>query len=302
MDTSIPGRYHAFGIALQSALPLPEVREAAGDTPADVTIRFGDAPRPASLDGSDAPCISPHGVWFQIDGIARFLVRGGDEIVIERIGDAGDGAIRAFLLGTAIGAVLLQRGMLPLHASAVVIGERAVAFTGASGAGKSTIALHLNRAGHALICDDICAVDLSGPSPMVWPGLRNLKLWRASLEAAGRETVALEQVLPTIDKYRLPIDGLAPYCAYPLAAVVQLDRGDAPSLTPLTGAAATAVLISNTFRGQFVGGLERRQAHFAQCLAVARASGVMRLVRPWSLGELDGASRLVETMFGAADA
>lgn len=66
-------------------------------------------------------------------------------------------------------------GQLQLHASTVVINDRAVAITGPSGSGKSTLALALISRGATLLADDItwltatpqtltahCPPDLSG--------------------------------------------------------------------------------------------------------------------------------------------
>ena len=55
-------------------------------------------------------------------------------------------AVRLYLLGTCMGALLFQRKLLPLHGSAVVINGKAYAFVGDSGAGKSTLAAAFSKA------------------------------------------------------------------------------------------------------------------------------------------------------------
>jgi energy-coupling factor transporter ATP-binding protein EcfA2 len=54
-----------------------------------------------------------------------------------------------------------------LHASAVRVGESAIAFVGPSGAGKSTLAVALSKAGAMHICDDALPIEKGDP-PMVW--------------------------------------------------------------------------------------------------------------------------------------
>ena len=63
--------------------------------------------------------------------------------------------VRLFLLGSVWGALALQRGLLPLHASAVGRGRTVHAFTGPPGAGKSTLAAALAARGYPLFTDDM---------------------------------------------------------------------------------------------------------------------------------------------------
>jgi hypothetical protein len=290
--------YRAFGVDFQSALPLPEMREGWEGAHAPVTITRAAAPRPAGATEIDRGVVAgPRVFWMEVPGIVRLLVTDGTEIAVDILDNATDGEVRAYLLGSAMGALLHQRGLLPLHASAVEIGGRAIAFIGTSGAGKSTMALHMNARGHPLICDDICAVDMSGTIPVVWPGLCNLKLWRDALTSTGRAPDGLEQVLPTLDKYRLPVATTAPYEPYPLAGIVCLEAvADAADATfeSLAGAEAAAVLIANSFRGQLVKPMDRSRTHFEQVTAVARTTGVHRLTRPWAIDQLATSCALVE--------
>jgi hypothetical protein len=232
--------------------------------------------------------------------VGRFLVRDGREMLVEPHPGVPDGNVRAYLLGSAMGALLQQRGLLPLHASAVAIDGRAVAFIAPAGSGKSTMAMHLQHRGHRVICDDICAVEVGDGMALLRPGLRNLKLWRASLGAIARTPDGLEPVLADMDKYRVPIDasGDAPGedHAFDLAAVVLLGWGDELSIAPLPGAEAVGALIANTFRGQLVAPMRRQAAHWRQCLDLFNAVGVHRLIRPRALDRLDQASACIEKL------
>jgi hypothetical protein len=58
-------------------------------------------------------------------------------------------------------AALLQ-GLELFHASAVAIGDRAVAFSAPSGTGKTSVASHLVARGAQLITDDVLALELTG--------------------------------------------------------------------------------------------------------------------------------------------
>lgn len=301
--TTTSGLYRVFGLDVQAEIALPELAAApdaaALDRTTDVTIRIGDAPRPpGAVAIAEGVAADAGRFWMDVPDVARIVVRSGREIVVDPVPGADALVIRAFLLGSALGALLHQRGLLPLHASAVRMGGGAVAFLGASGAGKSTIALHLADRGvgrgHATLSDDICALEIVDGATLLHPGPRRMKLWPGSLAATGRDPVGLAPVLPMLDKYQLPLAGDDAGSAVPLAAVFLLDCGPGTGIEPLPLPAATAALVANTFRGELVAPMGRGRTHFDQCLAIARAPGVQRLRREWSLDRLNAASAAVE--------
>ena len=84
----------------------------------------------------------------------RILVEGGERVRYEAPGLAAD-EVQPFLQGSAWAALACQRGLLCLHASAVVCADGVHAFTGASEAGKSTLAGALSMRGYPFFSDDV---------------------------------------------------------------------------------------------------------------------------------------------------
>ena len=84
---------------------------------------------------------------------------------------------------------LAAEGLLVLHASAVEVGDRALAIVGPSGAGKSTLAALLCAAGARLVADDALRVDATDSGAVCFPGSRGLRLRPAprASEAGSRE-------------------------------------------------------------------------------------------------------------------
>ena len=116
-----------------------------------------------------------------------------------------------YLLGSARGALLHQRGLLPLHANAVVLAGRAIAFCGHSGAGKSTIAAWFHDRGDPILADDICAVDGAATGEIIaYPGVPRLRLWRDALEKGGREASGYRRSFDSLDKWDVPIGPPSP--------------------------------------------------------------------------------------------
>src|SRR5450432_2750393 len=103
----------AFGLRFRSELELPELEPGAAGEP-DVIVRLGDAP--AELQGGVR--VGRHG-WatsaaflFEAPGVARYLVSGGAEVTIEPALAAEASHIRTYLLGSVLGALCYQRGMI----------------------------------------------------------------------------------------------------------------------------------------------------------------------------------------------
>jgi hypothetical protein len=131
-----------------------------------------------------------------------------------------DRGIAPVLVGGAVIAVHLRlRNELVLHASAVRAGDRAVAFVGASGMGKSTLAAALCRNGYDLVTDDVLRVDLTGgTTPRALPGSTENRLRPSARQLA--DDAPAHAVRPTADgrlALRSPAWSTAPL---PLSACV----------------------------------------------------------------------------------
>lgn len=288
--------YRAFGLTLHAQIALPELIMVPDRTTADVTIAMVEAlppPRATLSRLTDRVFADATEFRLAMPGVAQLRVCDGVRIEIHVEPGHDPAELRAHLLGSAFGALLLQRGLLPLHASAVDLDGRAIAFTGMSGAGKSTLALALQRRGHAVLCDDLCAL---APDAPLSPGVVRLKLWDASLAYAGADATGLERIAPGQDKFHFPPPAPAIDRSVPLGAIVLLAWGDDVALTPLHGAAAVQALVRNTYRGVLVEPMGIAPAHLARCVALARQVPVFTLTRPRAFAALDAVIAALPSM------
>ena len=145
----------------------------------DVRIRRGAVPAGLRHVEQETP------VWQRAGGRVlvrypwgmRFLVEGGASIAYEA-GAAAELDLRLFLLSTPWRALALQRGLLPLQASAVMDGAAVHAFAGPPGAGKSTLAAALSVRGYMFFTDDTLLLDPARiDGGMRCYGYKDLKLW-----------------------------------------------------------------------------------------------------------------------------
>jgi hypothetical protein len=112
------------------------------------------------------------------------LDRGRRQIAVHPSPEAEPDLISVFLEGGVLAHVLAAEGLLVLHASAVQVGDRALAIAGPSGVGKSTLAALLCAAGARLVADDALRVDATDSGSVCFPGSRRLRL-RSSAASLG---------------------------------------------------------------------------------------------------------------------
>ena len=173
-------------------IPLGRRAEAfVRDAGADVVIQSGFVPESIVEEKKPLQTYQHNGDRVLIAppiGV-RFLIEDGCRITYDRAPGVADREVLLFLLGSAWGALVYQRDLLPLHASGVIEGDAVTGFTGHSGAGKSTLSAQLAARGYPFFTDDVLIVDPSslGDKAICFTGQKDLKLWENSFEFAGAE-------------------------------------------------------------------------------------------------------------------
>ena len=295
-------RYRAFGLNIESDIECPELVSVQDENVADVQIRFGSVP-----DSLEEPKkigvrfqAKPNHFLLRVDHIAKFLVSNGNQIIIHKFSGVRDKDIRLFLLGSAVGASLHQRGMLPIHASAIKIKDKCVVFCGASGNGKSTIAMECIERGYDLHADDICVISVSKEEmPMVYPGYPQIKLWEDVLIKIGGNPTSYNRVRQVLDKFAVPVtsqfskDPLLIKKIYILSPWNKYDI----EISEVTGMNKFNALKNNTYRLKFIEGLGNEVSHFKAVGIVGNQVPISRVHRPRKPFLLNKLADLIEKDF-----
>lgn len=299
-------RHHVYGLRLESNLLIPgllalpdldeitDVQIRLGGKPPDFAVPFSPPEKPlyrsTEIDSNGLPLLC----FGQLDEkYYGFFYSDGASFAVERAGRAvwacwpenyslEDAA--TYLLGPVMGFVLRLRGVLPLHASVVALGDAAIAILGPPGAGKSTTAAAFARLGHAVLSEDIAALDIREESIWVQPGYPRINLWPHSVESIFGAADALPLVTPAWGKRYIALDG--PGYRFqkeplPLAAIYFLDLREENLAETLIDSHGTApelvVLLAHTY-GSYLLDRKLRGKEFS---AVARvmASVPIRYVR-----------------------
>jgi hypothetical protein len=173
--------------------------------------------------------------------------------------------------GGVLAAALTLRGELVLHASAVEMAGRAVAFVGPSGSGKSTLAAAACACGARLVTDDVLRVDTIGH--WCYRGGRSIRLrpvasGLAHLAARDRARPQVSADGRTCVAPPGAVDGAA------LHALVVATPGSGRVPTRLDPSAAALALLAHPRVAGIRGDLA--QSHLAHCASVARSVPVLR--------------------------
>jgi len=301
--------YRLFGLHFASELEIAGLEPAKVGPVAqpDVRIRLGAVP-PETMRTEFlgmAVRATPDGLCIEVPEIARFRISAGAEIVVALVA-ADPARARDHLLGTAMGAVLHQRGYLPLHANLLAWNGRAYAFAGVSGAGKSTLAARLQAQGYGFLSDDICAVDWDAAGrPRAWPGIPRLKLWRDALAELSMDEASLRPLSWTTDKFEAPVPYSDNGNPLPLAAIYDLreESDDARrGVHPLVGVDAVNTLVAHTYRRRLTDFEGKSADYLRRVLGLANAVPIFSLRRRWGFDEFDQELRNIHQSVTAVDA
>ena len=279
--------YRVYELTIASEWPLPGLLPAADTRQIDIHIRQGTV-----ADFQPAVCFqaSPQQVLVWLPDVARIQICGGNDILVEPLHPHKHDAIALFLLNHALAIVLLQRGLLVLHAGAVLVGGQAgdqcVALAGPSGAGKSTLLAALHEQGYAVAGDELCVLRVDADGATVLPGPRMMQLWAEVLPALALADCPTFPVRTGLPKYFVPLTG--EMACVPLRELCVLRWADdsAPCRTPLTGTAKLEALLQQVYQPRYVEGMQLWPQVGAQCLRLAGRISVTMLTRRRDLAAL----------------
>lgn len=284
--------YWCYGLCLHSDIPLPEL--ARVEQAPDVTIRLGHLPDKPQYNGTFR-CFGDEEEYCLVGDVGDFLVRYGREIIVEPLPGVEEALLRHYLLGLIMSLLLRQRGLFMLHASAVALHGHAVAFFGASGSGKSTIAAAFAAREYTVLSDDYAAITICSGRCQIFPGVSRLRLYRESALLLGATVAGQPPFMFEGQKgsYVMPQDALP--VAFPLIRLYGVREGSDVRLEAVGPQTAFLELTAHTqvMRPLKVTPVVQAR-HFTQCTQLANAVPVRRLLRPRALDRLCELVRLVE--------
>ena len=305
MQSSQENWYRIYGLRVRSQLHLPEVAtEAPGGTP-DVDVRHG-AFEPHVLDALLEGRSQKRWVGRLEDGTiwmdslcACYQIRGGNHIVFTPKEENADPLLlRTFLLGSAFGFLLHQRGIYPIHGGAIVSAGKAVIITGDKGAGKSTITSALVKRGFSFLADDVSAVQATPQGALIHPAYPQRKLCR---DAA----IALDYDLNTLfylgeDRDKFAIREAENWCpsATPLHWMIELSaqEGAPISVEPIQGGDALPLFLQSIYRRFYYAFAGMPPIRMQEVLNIVSNTHFFRLTHPGSIATLKDVTHAIAAL------
>ena len=187
-------KYLIFGLVTDCLIPLPEAFPARPDAATDVTIICGTAGEGFQTDDSFKQAREKRYWWQGMQAENRmifncqaglFEIRDGNTIIMQLYPDADNELAKIFLLGSAMGAIQVQRGRIPVHGGAIFTSNGAVIITGGQGAGKSTMTSAFVHNGYPYLTDDVSSVSFEDDNAIIFPAYPQRKLVRDACASLG---------------------------------------------------------------------------------------------------------------------
>lgn len=271
--------YHAFGFNIHSEYTLLQIPLAGESNVCDIAIKRSDLAK-YSIDKKFIHFYH-NDVRFVQDDIASFRITNGNLIEVDPDPSCSESHLGVYLMGSCMGAILHQRGFMPIHGSCVTDGSRSILITGDSGAGKSTLAAEFLSRGWKLLTDDVSAVYNVEGTPMVRSSYPSQKLWQDALDRYERPESDIHSLYfnENREKFGVDVSRYFQEGTAPLSMVIRLLPADAPcSISPITDFAKVDQLMRNTYRSFMIAPRDR-QRHFQRCVTLSTKIPMALVIR-----------------------
>lgn len=286
----------AYELVIQSEFDLPELPTVDDHCQVDVVIQRGDlAPVSFADSGGKRQTIQKESDACRIthQSIGTFLIEDGNTVICDPVSPdiTTKKIFRRFLESQVMAMLLLQRDLLILHASAVSVDERGIIFLGPRGAGKSTTASAFYQTGYALLEDDIVALKFVDGTPIVLPGIPQLRLSTDTVDSLDVQNTSK----PALDwgekKHYHEVDSHLSPC--PLAGCYFLEEGDELSISELSGSDRFFRLLEHVYPQGLLSDDHMTDSDFERCSMVLESVPIRTIHRPKEFGILPSIVEMV---------
>lgn len=200
-------QYRGFGLNINSEIQFPELQfRISGE--ADINITYGHVYfenvilYPVWKEASIG--ILANSFYMSVKNVANYQTYENNTIVVEKTNPLVDGrSVRLHVLASVMAFVLLQKNLLPFHASGIIDKKKLILVAGDSGAGKSVSLSHLMKKGYNAFSDDVVVLKNIENVINAIPSYPMIKLWEDSIDVLDDEQFNDRSfyIQPGINKY-----------------------------------------------------------------------------------------------------
>jgi hypothetical protein len=300
--------YSAYGLKIKSAVKLPGFVELQSiEYPKiDVEISHKKITQRVlerlfgTTDTFSAPdCevrVTETAMCFSYPKTGTILVTDGKRVIVDLQPDVYDEDLVPYLTGYVLAVLLHQRNYLVLHASVIMINGNGVAFLGAKGQGKSTLAASLEVIGNRLISDDLLPIVVEGNRIFTVPGYPQIKLYEDSVIAVGEVPSQLPAVHRNNSKYSFSCKQFSED-TIPLSAIYVLNIDDEISIESLSMSQAFIEATKHTHVSYYLRESESLEWHFEKCQQLVHSVPFFWFNRPHDFGKIHEGVNILKKHF-----
>jgi hypothetical protein len=279
--------YWGFGLKIASEMKFPELLPFEFVNSPDVHISIGITP--ATLNGEGVVnlvqvSVSATEYLLKFINIANYYVTNGNKIIIEPLPGADEKSIRLFLLSNAMAALLHQRDVICLHASAIEYNGGIILFCGQTGSGKSTAVSMLQQKGYKIFSDDVCVLKPNNNGVIAaFSSYPMVKLWKDGFVKLGIEVPGEDyRVRPKLPKYasfyheKFNTNAKQVKQIFILNKINQFTELQIKKLSPLL---AFSELQKNTYHKVQIDAMKKRDIHFKMMTSLSATTPIYQVTR-----------------------
>lgn len=253
--------YVCYGLKTVSEIPLRGIDQCASTKCLEtIKINFGSVPKTLVRPSKSRAAfeVAENRVLLRPQDAAPIIVSDGNDITVEHSPYSCYLNQKSYILGSAFGAILQQRGDLVLHACSVTQGNEAIIICGKSGRGKSSTLFELLSRGFSYASDDVSRISFKDRSVIVYPSYPEVRLWDSSLERYPLTSISKNLVKESgaEKKYALKQDANFNNQISKVRAIVHLsyEPSAKPVLNRVYGKDVFSILRNNIYRKAFLTG------------------------------------------------
>lgn len=285
-------RFRIFGLTLATNLPLA-TQLPQTDLPADLVFTYTHAPLVDAEEAHESPVFQSRGltengqslvllyslsnyVVLRFTGSADFYFW-PDRIVCHLCKSADESVLESRLLGPVLALWLEMQGIVTLHASAVEVNGKLIAFLSRSRGGKTSLAATFLQAGFSLLTDDLLPIEFVKGTFWSHPTYPQMRMWPEQAQFFLGSFQDLPYVSRNSSKRRVPIGPatFGKFCdtSEPLSLLylpqIKEDTKKTVETVPMSGQGATIELVRHSFLPHLVAalGLQARRINILSQLA-----------------------------------
>lgn len=288
--------YFIYGVNISSEIELYKLEEIPKPTTIDILIHFGtpDSDIIGMINDKINSSMNSSRVWYRNEyGI--FIIKNGNEIIIEPSENIPLTDIASFILGWCIAFIFQQRNYSAIHCSCLATNEKAILVSGCSGSGKSTTALKLIEKGYKYLCDDIAMVTPDN-SLSIMPAFPCQKICRDVAENIDNEFI--QYVDEKKDKFAY--FNHADFCDIPQKLdtmfIIEKSDGDSIVFEELKGLKKLNGLMGMLFLYDAYKSLTFPKEEINRCIQIAGQIPIYKIYRPESQNTVEEICNIINNI------